>query len=91
MRYALNCICTSILKACICYFCRVNSVSEQILNMCKELIDDAKVNGSDLVFKEVCLDVLSRARHVLSDVQFDELLFYAEERLKEQRMVEVAP
>ena len=68
---------------------QVNSMSEQVLKACKELIDDAKVGGSDLVFKEVCLDVLSRARHVLSDVQFDELLLYADERLKEHIPLEV--
>jgi hypothetical protein len=65
-------------------------VSELILKACKELVDDAKVGSSDLVFKEVCLDVLSRARHVLSDDQFDQLLLYAEERLKERNSLEVA-
>jgi hypothetical protein len=65
-------------------------VSELILKACKELIDDAKLGGSNLVFKEVCLDVLSRARHVLSDDQFEELLVYAEERLKERTPLEVA-
>ena len=65
-------------------------MSELILKACKELIDDAKVGGSNLVFKEVCLDVLSRARHVLSNQQFEELLVYAEERLKERTPLEVA-
>jgi hypothetical protein len=64
-------------------------VSELILKACKELVDDAKVGSSDLVFKEVCLDVLSRARHVLSDEQFEQLLAYAEERLKERKPLEV--
>ena len=65
-------------------------MSELVLKACKELIDDAKVGGSNLVFKEVCLDVLSRARHVLSNQQFEELLVYAEERLKERTPLEVA-
>ncbi len=59
-------------------------MSELILESCKELIDDAKVGSNDLVFKEVFLDVLPRARKVLSDDQFDQLLLYAEERLKEK-------
>jgi hypothetical protein len=58
-------------------------LSELILKACKELIDDAKLGSSDLVFKEVCLEILSRARRVLSDEQFGQLLTYAEERLKE--------
>lgn len=65
-------------------------MSELVLKACKELIDDAKLSGSNLVFKEVCLDVLSRARHVLSDAQFEELLVYAEERLKEKNPLEIA-
>jgi hypothetical protein len=64
-------------------------MSELILKSCKELIDDAKVGSNDLVFKEVCLDVLSRARNVLSDDQFDQLLLYAEERLKEKHALVV--
>jgi hypothetical protein len=65
-------------------------MSELVLKACKELIDDAKLGSSDLVFKEVCLDVLSRSRHVLSDEQFEQLLLYAEERLKERNPLEVA-
>jgi hypothetical protein len=59
-------------------------LSELILKACKELVDDAKLGSSDLVFKEVCLEILSRASRVLSDEQFRQLLAYAEERLKEQ-------
>ncbi len=66
-------------------------MSELILRACKELIDDAKVGSPDLVFKEVCIDVLSRASHILSDDQFDQLLLYAEERLRERYPLEIVP
>jgi hypothetical protein len=66
-------------------------MSEQILKACKELIDDAKVGCADLVFKETCLEVLSRARNVLSDKQFKQLAVYATEKMKEKITFEVQP
>jgi len=66
-------------------------MSEHILKACKELIDDAKVGCADLVFKETCLEVLSRARNVLSDKQFKQLAAYATEKMKEKITVEVQP
>ena len=59
-------------------------MSEQVLKACKELIEDAKMNCADLVFKEVCLEILSRARHVLTERQFKQLVAYAAERMKEK-------
>lgn len=59
-------------------------MSQQILQACKELIDDAKMGCADLVFKEVCLEILSRARHVLSQKQFKQLVAFAGERMKEK-------
>jgi hypothetical protein len=59
-------------------------MSEHILKACKELIDDAKVGCADLVFKETCLEVLSRARNVLSEKQFEQLVVYATEKMKEK-------
>lgn len=59
-------------------------MSEQILKACKELIDDAKLGCADLVFKDLCLEVLSKARHVLSDKQFNQLVAYAAEKMKEK-------
>jgi hypothetical protein len=38
---------------------------------------------ADLVFKEVCLEILCRANHVLSQKQFKQLVAYASERMKE--------
>jgi hypothetical protein len=64
-------------------------VSEQILKACKELIDDAKVGCADLVFKDLCLEVLSRARDVLPDKQFNQLVAYAAEKMKEKIELEV--
>ena len=66
-------------------------MSEQILKACKELIDDAKLGCADLVFKEICLDVLSRASNVLSDKQFNQLVAYAAEKMKEKIMFEAQP
>jgi hypothetical protein len=60
------------------------ALSERILQACKELIDDAKMACADLVFKEVCLEILSRARHVLTERQFKQLVAYASERMEEQ-------
>ncbi len=66
-------------------------MSEQILKACKELIDDAKLGCADLVFKDLCLEVLSRARYVLSDKQFNQLVLYASEKMKERIPFEVQP
>lgn len=64
-------------------------MNEQILQTCKELIDDAKMSSADLVFKEVCIEILSRARNVLTERQFKQLVAYAPERLKEKIPFEV--
>jgi len=66
-------------------------MNEQILKACKELIDDAKVGCADLVFKETCLEVLSRARNILPDKQFKQLVVYATEKMKEKITFEVQP
>ena len=64
-------------------------MSEQILKACKELIDDAKLGCADLVFKDLCLEVLSKARNILSDKQFDQLVVYTAEKMKEKIPFEV--
>jgi hypothetical protein len=65
------------------------TLNAQILQACKELIDDAKTCCADLVFKEVCLEILSRASHVLTNNQFKQLVAYAAERMKEKIPFEV--
>jgi len=60
------------------------ALSEQILQACKELVDDAKKGCADLVFKEVCLEILSRARYVLTERQFKHLVAYASEKMQEK-------
>jgi hypothetical protein len=60
------------------------TLNTQILQACKELIDDAKMGCADLVFKEICLEILSRARHVLTEKQFKQLADYAAQRMKEK-------
>ena len=64
-------------------------MSEQIFKACKELIDDAKLGCADLVFKDISLEVLSRARNVLSEEQFNQLVVYAAEKMKEKIPLEV--
>ena len=64
-------------------------MSETILQACKELIDDAKLGCADLVFKEICLEILYRAKHVLKENQFKELVDYASERIKEKSYIEI--
>jgi len=59
-------------------------LNSTILSACKELIDDAKLGCVDLVFKEICLEILSRARHVLTEEQFSELSTYAAERMEDK-------
>ena len=59
----------------------------QILLACKELIANAKEGCPDLTFKDVCLDILSKARLVLTNEQFEELRFFAEEQLKNEATV----
>ena len=54
----------------------------EVLLACKELIADAKVWCVDLVFKDICLDILAKARLVLADDQFEELGFFATEKMK---------
>ena len=58
----------------------------EVLLACKELIEDAKAECTDLVFKNVCLDVLARARLALNNEEFEELNFFVAEQLK-QKMV----
>ena len=66
-------------------------MSEQIFKVCKELIDDAKLGCADLVFKDVCLEVLSRARNVLAEKQFNQLVAYAAEKMKNKVPFEIEP
>ncbi|MCS7096660.1 MAG: hypothetical protein N3F10_05950 [Candidatus Bathyarchaeota archaeon] len=65
-------------------------MNNQILQACKELIDDAKACCADLVFKEMCLEILSKARLVLTETQFSELVEYATKRIKENVSLELA-
>lgn len=39
---------------------------------------------TDLVFKEICLEILAKARQVLTEKQFKHLVDYAAERMKEK-------
>ncbi len=54
----------------------------EVLLACKELIADAKVGCADLVFKDICLNILAKARLALTDDQFKELRFFETEKMK---------
>ena len=58
----------------------------EILESCKELIADAKISCADLVFKDICLDILARSRLVLTAEQFEDLRDFAAETLKEEKV-----
>jgi hypothetical protein len=60
-----------------------------LFEACKDLVDDVKSGSTDLVFKEVCLEILARAKHVLSDDEFKALVQYASERMQEKAVVSV--
>jgi len=64
------------------------AMNETIFTACKQLIDDAKNACADLVFKEICLEILARARNVLTEEQFRQLTDYAAERMKEKSLTE---
>ena len=63
-------------------------MNETLYMACKELIDDAKSRCADLVFKDICLEVLGRAKKVLTEEQFRDLALYAAERIKEKSLVD---
>jgi hypothetical protein len=60
-----------------------------LFEACKDLIDDVKSGSTDLVFKEVCLEILARAKHVLNDEEFKALVEYASERMQERTVISV--
>jgi len=61
-------------------------VLSEVLLACKELIADAKLGCADLVFKDICLDVLAKARLVLNNEHFEELTFFVTENLKDEKV-----
>ena len=55
-----------------------------LLSTCKELIDDAKIGCIEMVFKDLCIEILAKAKLVLAEGQFEELSSYVSQRLKEK-------
>jgi hypothetical protein len=64
-------------------------LNDQILEACKELIDDAKMGCADLVFKEMCLEILSKARLILAAKHFRQLTAYVADRMREKVPFEI--
>ena len=63
---------------------RVHALIE-ILLACKDLIADAKIGCADLVFKDICLDILAKARLILDTEQYEELTVFVSESLKDEK------
>ncbi|MDH5451035.1 MAG: hypothetical protein OEX77_09110 [Candidatus Bathyarchaeota archaeon] len=55
-----------------------------ILATCKALIDDAKLGCTDMVFKDLCIELLAKAKLVLTERQFEEFSNYVAGKLKEK-------
>jgi hypothetical protein len=64
-------------------------LSQVLYDACKELIDDVKGRSVDLVFKDLCLDILARAKQVLTDAQFKRLARYATELMQEKAIISI--
>jgi len=64
-------------------------MNKEILQACKELINDAKSGCADLVFKDVCLEILSRAHNILTEQQFKQLASFAAEKMREKTPFEL--
>ena len=60
-------------------------MSEVVLSACKDLIDDAKLGCADMVFKDVCLDILAKARLVLDNEEFEDLTAFVADKMQEER------
>lgn len=60
-------------------------ILSEIVSACKDLIADAKISCADLAYKDICLDILAKARLVLTAEQFEELRDFAIENLKEEK------
>ncbi len=67
-----------------CLFRMCVSVLSEVLLACKDLIADAKLGCADLVFKDICLDILAKARLVLNTEQFEELMVFVTDSLKKE-------
>ena len=54
----------------------------EILSLCKDLIEDANLQCDKLVFKDICLEILAKSRLVLNNEQFEELVTFVTEILR---------
>ena len=59
-------------------------MNETLLTACKELIDDAKTGSNNMVFKEIVLEILARAKNILTNDQFKQLTQYAAQKIQEK-------
>ena len=54
----------------------------EILSLCKDLIEDANLQCDKLVFKDICLEILAKSRLVLNNEQFEELGTFVTELIR---------
>jgi dsDNA-binding SOS-regulon protein len=64
----------------------VRVLNEVLLSACKELIDDAKKWCEDLTFKDISLEILAKSRLVLNNEQFEQLVLFVTERMKDKEI-----
>ena len=62
----------------------MRQLSEVLLSICKELIDDARIECTHLAFKDICLEILAKAKLVLTNEQFEQLVLFLTEILKKE-------
>ena len=64
----------------------MRQLSEVLLSICKELIVDARIECTDLAFKDICLEILAKARLVLTNEQFEQLVLFVTEIFKKEKV-----
>ena len=62
----------------------MRQLSEVLLSICKELIDDARIECTHLAFKDICLEIFAKAKLVLTNEQFEQLVLFLTEILKKE-------
>lgn len=60
-----------------------------MLRVCKELINEHKTSSVDIVFKQVCLEILANAKHILNNDEFRELVEYASVQVQEEPAISI--
>ena len=65
----------------------VKVLDKAILMTCKELVDNAKLGCADMVFKDLCIELLAKAKLILTESQFQDFNNYVSEKLREKTIL----